>query len=69
MADPINKLIGTCDIVGKECKDLIEKLKKDEINELGFISGYFNLVDKMPDNARKEDTIKELEEFIQKIKG
>lgn len=66
MSDPINKLIGTCEILGEECKTLVKDLKTEKINELGFVNKYFELIEKMPDDARKEDTIKDLEEFIYK---
>jgi len=66
MSDPINKLIGTCDILGDECKKLVNDLKGKKINELGFVNGYFDLISKMPDDERKNDTVKDLEEYIYK---
>jgi len=64
--DPINKLIGSCNIVGKECDELVEARKKGDLNDLGFISEYFTLLEKMPASNKKEEIIKELEEFIVK---
>ena len=64
MSNPIKELAKTCEIIGKECKDLVQDHTDKKIDEMTFINKYFDMVNKLPSDSKKNDVIKELESFI-----
>ena len=64
MSDPVKELAKTCEIIGKECKDLVQDHTDKKIDEITFINKYFDMVDKLPPNEKKDKVVKELEGFM-----
>jgi len=63
MSDPVKELAKTCEIIGKECKDLVQEHDNKKIDELTFMREYFNILEKMPEGEKKEKVLKELDTF------
>ncbi len=64
--DPIDKLINTCQLIGKECDEIVKEHERKEINDIGFVNKYFDLLSKIDDQKLKDEIIKDLEEYIRK---
>ena len=64
MSNPVKELAKTCEILGKECKDLFQEHTDKKIDEITFINKYFDMVDKLPPNDKKNQVVKELEKFM-----
>lgn len=64
MSDPIKKLEQTCEILGKECKELVKEHKELKIDEITFVEKYFDMLDKTPTSEDKTKAIAELEKFM-----
>lgn len=67
MSNPIDKLIETCNIVGKECDNLVEARKTKRIDDIGFVNKYFDLVEKMPESEKKREVEKELDKYLKEV--
>ena len=63
MSNPVKELAKTCEIIGKECKDLVQAHTDKKIDEMTFINKYFDMVDKLPSDSKKNEVLKELEIF------
>ena len=66
MSDPIDKLKQTCSILGDECKELVKKREKNELDDVGFVNKYFDMLERMPNNSVKKKVVEDLEEYIKK---
>jgi hypothetical protein len=63
MSNPVKELAKTCEIIGKECDDLVEQRRGKKIGDLRFVNEYFQLLDKLKDVNKKEDILKKLEDY------
>jgi len=63
MSDPMEELDKTCEIIGDQCKILANERKEKKIDEITFIEKYFNMVENMPDNTKKQKVLAELDKF------
>lgn len=64
MSNPVKELAKTCKIIGKECTDLVQDHTDKKIDEMTFVNKYFDMVDKLPSDSKKNDIVKELESFM-----
>ena len=64
MSNPVKELAKTCEIIGKECKELVQDHTDKKIDEMTFVNKYFDMVDKLPSSPKKNDVVKELERFM-----
>ena len=64
MSDPVKELAKTCEIIGKECKDLIQEHTDKKIDDMTLINKYFDMIDQIPSSPEKDKVVKELEGFM-----
>lgn len=62
-------LIQLFQTLRKECEDLVQARENDNINDLGFISEFFTLLEKLPENVMKEEILEDFEKFSRKIES
>jgi predicted solute-binding protein len=63
MSNPIEELAKTCEIIGKECHELVEKRQSKQIGDMRFVNEYFQLLEKMDTGEKREEVINNLEEY------